>query len=286
MSMGGTLTSLAITKGVFPFFDYVFNSIKVKTEVVKGASYSAFCGIEVGVSIPFVGYVATTLITSINLIGANDALFSINNEDSKIVKSAIGKTMILDMFGSISDNPVKMNISGYTCDSTKLNFPISNMKIIVNKNSTLTLSAKKDNSPAKYQVYPNSEIHNHGKILVENGVKLSFVNIDMTDEIISGITYSNTKMLFEIFKQNNSNRILYQYKDSNITGNVYIVAEEGSFENEENLEDSLLSNTKYLNENGELIEDSSTTFVKVTSSSSIKEYFPITTYLLNTTTNA
>lgn len=199
--LGGSISAIVcFPMNFFPFMDYHIDSLIAKTIFEYGSSFKAL----------FYVFIEKIFNPAIPLIGQS-SLFTIEDDSSFIQKSYDLTTKRANLFihGKVKDGtfsiPLKYSFISINLNNAKFNFPLTNMNIEIDVNSTLTLSAYMKewgtNYYSHYEIMPSSSIINNGVININEGNKLIIANIQeydfsgFTNKIAKevGIKYSNLK---------------------------------------------------------------------------------------------
>ena len=170
--LGGTISTDCADNNYFPFMDYKIDNLRVPTKIEYGAFYKSLAYL----------YMRSYFSATIPLVGTN-SLFILEDSNSYITKSydIDSDRTNLNIEGNVTDGNFKLTIGFFffsiELDSCKLNFPITNMNIIINNGSRLSLKASSGTYYSHYELMPSSSLTNYGHIEVGDNNKFVIANI-------------------------------------------------------------------------------------------------------------
>lgn len=225
--MGGSVTSKMQEAKQFPFYDYHLDSIHTKTIFSKGAHLNGFTGIFAELDLKFISQ-QVHAATVVNIFGSDldtNYLFRIMNDDSKIIKSydKVNRKINVEIDGYVSDGNFKFIVSDIEVSALTMNFPITNMNILINSGSHFEISASQGSNYAKYEIYPSTKIYNFGNISVATGCKMIICNLESWTDFKNSINdfIWNAQLADKFDNEMLDNRILYLGDGSNLSGSIY-----------------------------------------------------------------
>ncbi len=138
---GGTCASKVYAQKISPLSEYNMRNITVSTKINYGATLTGFACI----------YASSAFnVASYNIIGIGSIL-EIKNEESYIIKNVIDDKVVIELYGTIIDNPGELSVSGISLASKDIPFPIHyGLKIVVKNGAYVTLRYK-------YKLLPGAE---------------------------------------------------------------------------------------------------------------------------------